>query len=169
MYFLLQSCSGHSSSTGEIGHGTAVLHFLAGICTLRPVSGLMRLFVSLLSSRPPPPFTGDGLSSLDLRFSGRGGKNAVGDVDGVLEPPVVEPLPPPDDELAEAAEAPLPVVVVVAVVVACCAEPSPPEELLLVAVVGVAVPLVVVDEVRPPRPLAPPLRSLLCTYGQIQK
>lgn len=27
---------------------------------------------------------GGGLSSLDLRFSARGGRNAVGDVDGVL-------------------------------------------------------------------------------------
>lgn len=32
------------------------------------------------------PLTGDGLSSFDFRFSGRGGKNAVGDGDGVFEP-----------------------------------------------------------------------------------
>lgn len=55
----------------------------------------MRLFVSPVSPpMSPPPFTGDGLSSLDLRFSGRGGKNAVGDVEGVFEPPVVEPPEP---------------------------------------------------------------------------
>lgn len=34
---------------------------------------------------PLSPFIGDGLSSFDLRFSGRGGKKAVGEVDGVLE------------------------------------------------------------------------------------
>lgn len=45
------------------------------------------------------PFTGDGLSSFDLRFSGRGGKNAVtlGDGDGVLELVVVDVL---DEEFA---------------------------------------------------------------------
>lgn len=31
LYFLLQSCSGHSSSTGEMGHGTVVFTFFAGI------------------------------------------------------------------------------------------------------------------------------------------
>lgn len=45
------------------------------------------------------PFTGDGLSSFDLRFSGRGGKNAValGEGDGVFELFVVDVL---DDEFA---------------------------------------------------------------------
>lgn len=113
-----------------------------------------------MSSRPPPPpllplpFTGDGLSSFDFRFSGRGGKKAVGDVDGVLEDPDVVPLAPPDDECEET-EVPI---VLEAVAVTLL---SPPPELELVVVVGVAVPLVVVDDVRPPRPLAPPFRSLL--------
>lgn len=34
---------------------------------------------------PLPPFTGEGHSSFDLRFSGRGGKKATGDVEGVFE------------------------------------------------------------------------------------
>lgn len=75
---------------------------------------MIRLLVSPLSRRPPPPipppppppplplpFTGDGLSSLDFRFSGRGGKKAVGDVDGVLVAPDVVLLAAPDDEFVE--------------------------------------------------------------------
>lgn len=55
------------------------------------MTGLTRLCVDppLLPERDellPFPFTGDGLSSFDFRFSGRGGKNAVGDGDGVFEP-----------------------------------------------------------------------------------
>lgn len=123
---------------------------------------MIRLFVSPLSKRPPPPplpfpFTGEGLSSLDFRFSGRGGRKAVGDVEGVFEAPGVEPHATPDDELDEA-DAPS---VVEAVVVRLWPELIPPLELVLVDVVGVEVPLVVVDEVRPPRPFAPPFRSLL--------
>lgn len=132
MYFLLQSCSGHSNRTGEIAHGAVVLTFFAGICTFNPVNGLIKLFVSL------SPFTGEGLSSFDFRFSGRGGRNEVGDVDGVLELVLLPELL--EDELVE-------VEVVVAVVV------------VVVFVVDVGVPVVVV--VRPPRPFAPPFRSLL--------
>lgn len=79
---------------------------------------MIRLLVSPLSKRPPPlplPFTGDGLSSFDFRFSGRGVKKAVGDVDGVLEEPDVVPLVPPDDECDDAVAA----IVVDAVVVTC--------------------------------------------------
>lgn len=80
------------------------------------------------------PFTGDGLSSFDLRFSGRGGKNApvFGDGEGVLELFVVDVLL---DELLDVDELP---------------------EL----VVAVVVPVV---DVRPPRPLLPPFLSLLFT------
>ncbi len=133
MYFLLQSCSGHSNRTGEIAHGAVVLTFFAGICTFNPVNGLIKLFVSL------SPFTGGGgLSSFDFRFSGLGGRNEVGEVDGVLELVLLPELL--EDELVE-------VEVVVAVVV------------VVVFVVDVGVP-VVVDNL-PPRPFAPPFRSLL--------
>lgn len=81
----------------------------------------------------PPPFTGEGGSSLDFRFSDLGGRKATGDVEGVFELILVlVPL----DELA---------VVVVEVVVVF-------DELLSA----------VVDVPRPPRPFAPPFRSLLC-------
>lgn len=129
---MLQSCSGHSKRTGEIGHGVAVFTFFVGICTFNPVNGFIKLFVSL------SPFTGDGLSSFDLRFSGRGGRNAVGEVDGVLLVPVLLP------ELLDEDWTDV-VVVDVAIVV--------------VFVVVVGVPAVVV--VRPPRPFAPPFRNLL--------
>lgn len=71
-----------------------------GICTFNPVTGLIRLCVTELAPPPPlpplPPLPlplpllslplneGGGLSSFDFRFSARGGRNAVGDVDGVL-------------------------------------------------------------------------------------
>jgi hypothetical protein len=172
LYFLLQSCSGHSSSTGEIAHGTVVLFVLVvEILTFNPVTGLTRLWVP--GVRPPPaledpfaddvvvdndellivmavvvgvaqvdvvlllllPFTdGDGLSSFDFLFSGRGGKNAIGDVDGVLD--------------------------VVFVVVELLADEFAVDA---VVVVVVFVVLVVVAVVRPPLPLAPPFLSLLCT------
>lgn len=93
---------------------------------------LLELLLLLLFPLPPP-FTGDGGSSLDFRFSDLGGKKATGDVEGVFELMLVlVPL----DELA---------VVVVEVVVVF-------DELLSAVVV---VP-------RPPRPFAPPFRSLLC-------
>lgn len=91
------------------------------------------LFVSL------SPFTGEGLSSFDLRFSGRGGRNAVGEVDGVLVPVLFPELL--DDDCTA--------VVVVAVVVVT---------VLVVFVDGVPVVVVVV---RLPRPFAPPFLSLL--------
>lgn len=81
------------------------------------------------------PFTGDGLSSFDLRFSGRGGRKAVGDVDGVFELVVLLELL--DDKVVDDA----------AVVE-------------LVVVVVVAAPVVVTA--RPPRPFAP-FRNLECT------
>lgn len=93
-----------------MAHGEAVLHFFVLICTLRPVTGLTRLWGCV--ARPPPlaeigiplafatfavhsvsPLMGDGESSFDFRFSERGGKNAVGDVLGVAPPPF------PDEEL----------------------------------------------------------------------
>lgn len=81
------------------------------------------------------PFKGGGLSSFDLRFSLRGGRNAgVGEDDGVLDELLLELL----DEF------------VVAVVV------------VVVLVVFDDVPVVVA--VRPPRPFAPPFRSLLWTW-----
>lgn len=72
-----------------MAHGVVVVTVFAflGICTFSPVTGLIRLCVAVL---PPLPLLslplkdGGGLSSLDFRFSARGGRNAVGDVDGVL-------------------------------------------------------------------------------------
>lgn len=159
MYFLLQSCSGHSNNTGDIAHGDVMLlHFLVEICTFSPVIGLTTLCVPsvpllamllifalftllefitlplvLLLVLPLPPFTGEGDSSFDLRFSGRGGKKATGDVEGVMELTLV--LVPLDE---------LPVVVVEVVVVFAELES---------AVVVVA---------RLPRPFVPPFRNLLC-------
>lgn len=185
LYFLLQSCSGHSSSTGEIGHGsTVVLIFLAGICTFNPVNGLMRLLVSPRSVHRPrpdndplgplplPPLVDELLllSSLDLRFSGRGGRNVVGDVEGVFETVLVPELAADDEEwfvaLPETLEAPLPPPrpdppaddadsVAFAFEPLPLAEPEP-------AVTSVP-PLGPPTDVRHARPLAPPLRSLLCT------
>lgn len=79
------------------------------------------------------PFSGDGLSSFDLRFSGRGGKNApvFGDGEEVFELFVVDV---PLDELLVDDDVEL--------------------------VVAVAVPVV---DVRPPRPLLPPFLNLLFT------
>ena len=48
LYFLLQSCSGHSSSTGEMAQGVVnVLAFFTEICTGLPVTGLVTLCVLL--------------------------------------------------------------------------------------------------------------------------
>lgn len=140
MYFLLQSCSGHSSNTGDTAHGDAVLHFFVEICTFNPVTGFTRLCVpdalmpaALLPERDAPPFPliGLGLSSLDLRFSGRGGKNAVGDGDGVEFVVLLDAL---------------------AVLVAVDDDD--------VFVVDVDAP---VADARPPRAFEPPFRNLLCT------
>lgn len=84
------------------------------------------------------PFTGDGDSSFDFRFSVRGGRNAVGDVLGVFVEFAPLPLPVDDNAGADVDED------------------------------GVALAfdkfvVVVVDPdvtVRPPRPLVPPLRNL---------
>lgn len=133
-----------------MGHGVAVFTFLAGICTFNPVNGLMRLLVS-----PFSPFTGGGLfSSFDLRFSGRGGKNAVGEVDGVWE--LVLLLELLDDDWTDVDDGAAELAVVDVVAVADILLPEPVEE---VVVVVVGVPDVVV--VRPPRPFAPPFRNLL--------
>lgn len=168
LYFLLQSCSGHSSSTGEMGHGsTVVLLFLAGICTFKPVNGLMRLLVSPVSEPRPPqllplPFVPSELSSLDLRFSGRGGRNVVGDVDGVFETVL---LPELDDDV-ELCVALLPDWLPPAPLLDPDTESTEPpaaadaEALPDPVAVGVAGPPTVV---RQARPLAPPLRSLLWT------
>lgn len=95
--------------------------------------------VLLLLELPLPPFTGEGHSSFDLRFSGRGGKKATGDVEGVFELTLVLVTV---DELA---------VVVVEVVVVF-------DELDSAVVV-----------VRPPRPFVPPFRNLLCICKIDQK
>lgn len=63
--------------------------FFVGICTFKPVTGLITLCVTVdgvvsLLSLPLNDDDGGGLSSFDFRFSARGAKNAVGDVDGVL-------------------------------------------------------------------------------------
>lgn len=98
-----------------------------------PLIVLAELLLLQLLLPLPLPFTGDGGSSFDLRFSDRGGRNATGDVEGVFELMLVlVPL----DELA---------VVVVEVVVVF-------DELLSAVVL----------DPRPPRPFAPPFRSLLC-------
>lgn len=76
-----------------MAHGTVVVTFtFFGICTFNPVTGLIRLCVTEPPPLPPLPLPllslplndGGGLSSFDFRFSARGGRNAVGDVDGVL-------------------------------------------------------------------------------------
>lgn len=73
-----------------MAHGVVVVFTFFGICTFNPVNGLIRLCVTVLLPFPLPlllslPLNdGGGLSSFDLRFSARGGRNAVGDVDGVL-------------------------------------------------------------------------------------
>lgn len=76
-----------------MAHGAAVdFTFFAGICTFKPVTGLMTLCVAVdgTASLVSLPFVGGGgggggeLSSFDFRFSARGARNAVGDVDGVL-------------------------------------------------------------------------------------
>jgi hypothetical protein len=143
-----------------MAHGVVVLFVLVvEIFTFSPVTGFTRLWVPGVSPPMPElplvdapplafspdavdaallPLTGDGASSLDLRFSGRGGKNAIGDVDGVLEDVfvVVVPLGP---------------------VLESCEDDD--DEVVVVFVVLVVVAVVV----RPPRPLAPPFLSLLCT------
>lgn len=88
LYFLLQSCSGHSRSTGDVAQGDETfLGFLTPLAddaefsdmALFPPGALPPDVVTLL------PLKGDGLSSLDRRrFSGRGAENVVGDVDGVF-------------------------------------------------------------------------------------
>lgn len=85
------------------------------------------------------PFSGDGLSSFDLRFSGRGGKNApvFGDGVEVFELFVVDV---PLDELLDDDE--------------------------LEFVVEVAAPVV---DVRPPRLLFAPFRSLLLTELRVSR
>lgn len=105
-----------------------------GICTFSPVTGLIKLWMAillLLLLLSFPLNDGGGLSSLDFRFSARGGRNAVGDVDGVL---LLVLLP----ELLDEFDATVTVVEFV---------------------VDVGAPVVI--EVRPARPFALALRSLL--------
>lgn len=107
-----------------------------------PVTGLIRFCATLTVPLPLPlplpllslPLNdGGGLSSFDLRFSPRGGRNAVGDVDGVL---LLVLLPDPLEEFdAKVTDVEL--------------------------VVGVGAPVVL--EVRPARAFALALRNLLCT------
>lgn len=85
MYFLLQSCSGHSRRTGDIAHGDVTLldFFTPDICAAKlPV---MLLLLPLVATWLFVPLKGEGHSSFDFRrFSGRGTEKVVGDVDGVL-------------------------------------------------------------------------------------
>lgn len=93
------------------------------------------------------PLTGDGDSSFDFRFSGRGGRNAVGEVLGVFvaPPQPLPPLPPPEDDEDDDELPPLP-------------PPPPPLAVLVVVVFVVEVaPELVRDAARP---LAAPLRNL---------
>lgn len=134
-----------------MAHGAAVdFTFFAGICTFKPVTGLMTLCVaadaaaaSLLSvplSDVAGGGGGGGLSSFDLRFSARGARNPVGDVDGVL---FVVLLP----ELLE-----LPAFVAV-------------DDVVVAVVVDVAF----VAAARAALLLALAFRSLLCTCASTQK
>lgn len=116
------------------------------------------LLPPLLLSLPPPlvPLIGDGLSSFDFRFSGRGGRNAVGDVDGVF-PPAAAPFEPAFDEPPDAFVAVAELDDVDAVI-----EPLLPPEMDDVDVDAVfVVDVADVVVVRPPRPFAPPFRNLL--------
>lgn len=100
------------------------------LCVMLPLPLLLPPPLPLLSL---PLNDGGGLSSFDLRFSPRGGKNAVGDVDGVL---LLVLLPEPLDEFdAKVTD--------------------------VVFVVGVGAPVVV--DVRPARAFALALRNLLWT------
>jgi hypothetical protein len=83
LYFLLQSCSGHSKRTGDIAHGEAtLLDFFTGADSLLAT---VELFPLLATVNALFPLKEDGLSSLDfLLFSGRGAENVVGDVEGVF-------------------------------------------------------------------------------------
>lgn len=103
-----------------------------------------------------PFIGGGGLSSFDLRFSRRGGRNAVGEVEGVLLLVLLPELL--DDDCTDADEGPDIVVVVVPVDVEVVVA------VVIATVVVVGVPVVdvaVAVVVRPPRPFAPPFRSLL--------
>lgn len=84
LYFLLQSCSGHSNRTGDVapsGEAT-LLGFFTGAASLFEATALFPLPVAVNALLP---LNEDGLSSLDfLLFSGRGAEKVVGDVDGVL-------------------------------------------------------------------------------------
>lgn len=84
LYFLLQSCSGHSRSTGDIAHGEVpLLGFLTPATSLLPAVKLFPLAAA--AGGMLLPLNGDGLSSFDfLLFSGRGAENVVGDVEGVF-------------------------------------------------------------------------------------
>lgn len=132
---MLQSCSGHSNKTGETADGFAVFSFF-GICTFKPVTGLICEFAELTLTLLPLsfPLNGGGLSSFDFRFSARGARNSIGDVDGVLLHVLLPELL--DDEVVAFPDA---------VVV----------DVLVVDV------LVLVDDLPPARPLAFAFRNLL--------
>jgi len=100
LYFLLQSCSGHSSSTGEIAHGEATL---LGFLDADADDGAVAVLVAALVVVEGFPLNG-GLSSFDFRlFSGRGTEKVVGDVDGVFVIAVfVDMLTLVDEEFREA-------------------------------------------------------------------
>lgn len=106
---------------------------------------LMVFCAPLLLPAPPEPLpplpapSGEGDSSFDLRFSARGGRNATGDVEGVL-------LAPPSDPPLLA----VPRTFALAVSVGSLDAP-----VALAAFVSIMPP-------RPPRPLEPPFLNLLC-------
>ena len=79
---MLQSCSGHSISTGDIAQGDVVVLGFFRLGVLQAAA-----FKVLLATLLPEelPFDVEGLSSLDfLLLSDLGTKKAVGEVDGVM-------------------------------------------------------------------------------------
>lgn len=180
LYFLLQSCSGHSNKIGEIAHGAIIFTFFAGICTFNPVTGFIKFCV--LQSPFSPLIGGEGLSSLDLRFSPLGGGKLVGDVDGVVQVGLLAALfgefddednsattddeddeddndDDDDDTDEDNKDDDIDVVIVDVVVVGVVYD-------IVVAVVEMVVDVGdVVEFVRLARPLAPPFRNLLWTYN----
>lgn len=164
LYFLLQNCSGHSSSTGEMAHGDVVLTFFGRICTFSPVTGFTTVATVvapapapplLLLPEPPPPllampsFELDPGSSLDsFRFASSCACLAMFAM--LLS------------TLAEGASVGSPAVALfvpfeLALLLLLLLLPVA----VVVGVLGVAV-AVVLDK-RLARPLAPPFRNLLCT------
>jgi hypothetical protein len=94
LYFLLQSCSGHSSNTGDIAQGEAtLLGFFDADAWATIAAGFVAAWF---------PLNG-GLSSLDfLLFSGLGTEKVVGDVEGVFVIAELDMLILVDEEFLDA-------------------------------------------------------------------